>query len=134
MMGTWRERQAALHQMGLKHPRERDLPFPEVSTWVRDHCNAGRSRCPCGQDLRREEVRGYPHIAGWWTSTGKMWLYIHCPTCGYDVALWKIGVDRDQDFRALPSRDFTERELCELAWAAPDPDRIREISARGRSR
>jgi len=133
-MGTWRERQAALYQMGLKHPRERDLPFPEVSGWVRDHCNAGRSRCLCGRDLRAEEVRGYLHIAGWWTPAGKMWLYIHCPTCGYDVALWKIGVDRDQDFRTLPARDFTESELCDLAWAAPDPDKIRVISARGRSR
>ena len=112
------------------------LSFPVVTEWVRDHCNSTRTRCSCGQGLLGEEVLGYPHIAGWWTDSGKMWLYIHCPNCGYDVALWKIGVDRDQDFRISPSstRQYTESELCDLAWAAPDPDKIRVISARGRSR
>jgi hypothetical protein len=133
-MGTWQQRQDALHQMGLKYPRERDLSFPIISAWVRDYCDGIRSRCLCGWDLRSEEVRGYPHIAGWWTPSGKMWLYIHCPACKYDVALWKIGVDRDQEFRVLTARDFTESDLCNLGWAAPDPDKIRLISARRRSR
>ena len=131
-MSTLRERRLAFHQMEGEHPRERDLLFPEVADWVRDHCE--RAQCKCGQDLRGEDVRGYPHISGWWTDSGKVWLYIHCPTCGYDVALWKIGVDRDQDFRSLARREFTESELCDLAWAAPDPEKIRIISARGRLR
>ena len=133
-MSTLRERRLAFHQMDGEHPRERDLLFPEVTDWVRQHCE--RAQCKCGQDLRCEDVRGYPHISGWWTDSGKVWLYSHCPTCGYDVALWKIGVDRDQDFRISPppARQWTESELCDLAWAAPDPEKIRVISVRGRSR
>jgi len=132
MNGSWQQRRAALEAMGKLHPRERDTSFPEVAGWVRDHYNP--VRCSCGRNLRGEEVLGYPHIAGWWTDSGKMWLYIHCPACGYDVALWKIGVDRDQDFRVSAARKWTESELCDLAWAAPDPDKIRVISARGRDR
>jgi len=63
----------------------------------------------------------------------EQWLFIHCPDCGYEMALWKIGVDRDQYFRTTPARMRTESELCDLAWAAPDPKKIRVISARGRS-
>jgi len=44
-------------------------------------------------------VHGYPHDAGWETDTGRMWLFIHCPDCGYEMAIWKLGVSRDQDFR-----------------------------------
>lgn len=120
---------------GLKEiPGEDDISFPDIAEWVQDNCE--RARCSCGQDLRGEDVLGYSHMAGWWTDSGKMWLFIHCPKCGYDVALWKIGVDRDQDFRThrpLTQR-YTESELCDLAWAAPDPDKIRVISAKGRIR
>ena len=133
-MSTLRKRRLAFAQIDSGPLRERDLSFPEVADRIRDHCD--QALCKCGQDLKGEEVRGYPHISGWWTDSGKMWLYIHCPTCGYDVALWKIGVDRDQDFRSDPPpvRQWTEGELCDLAWAAPDPEEIRVIAARGRSR
>jgi hypothetical protein len=110
-----------------------DLSFPAITEWVRDHCDPARSRCLCGRDLRGDEVRGYPHDAGWETDNGKMWLFIHCPVCGHEMALWKIGVSRDQDFRTAAARRWTESELCDLAWAAPDPNKIRVISARGRS-
>jgi len=133
-MSTLHKRRLSFAQIDSGPLRERDLSFPEVADWIRDHCD--QTLCKCGQDLKGEEVRGYPHISGWWTDSGKMWLYIHCPTCGYDVALWKIGVDRDQDFRSDPPpvRQWTESELCDLAWAAPDPEEIRVIAARGRSR
>jgi len=105
--------------------------FPDVEDWIREHCDPARSRCLCGRDLRGDQVHGYPHDAGWETDKGRMWLYIPCPKCGYEMALWKIGVPRDQDFRA---RRFTESELCDLAWAAPDQKGIIEFSTRGRSR
>ncbi|OPX67912.1 MAG: hypothetical protein A4E36_01489 [Methanoregulaceae archaeon PtaB.Bin009] len=105
-----------------------DLPFPDIAEWVRDHCDPARSRCLCGRDLRGNQVHGYPHDAGWETDAGRMWLFIHCPGCCYEMAIWKLGVPRDQDFR---TRRFTESELCDLAWAAPDPNGIRVITARG---
>jgi len=64
------------------------------------------------------------------TNDGRMWLFIHCPECGYEMALWKIGVPRDQDFRTL--HDSEEQRLCDLAWAAPDPAGVRVITSRGR--
>lgn len=109
-----------------------DLPFPEIADWVRDHCDPGRSRCLCGRDLRGDQVLGYPHDAGWLMDSGKMWLFIPCPECGYEMALWKMGISRDQDFRA--PRPLSESDLCDLAWAAPDPAGIRVITARRRSR
>ena len=76
-----------------------DLPFPNVADWIRDHCDPARSRCLCGRDLRGDQVHGYPHDAGWETDAGRMWLFIHCPDCGYEMAIWKLGVPRDRDFR-----------------------------------
>ncbi|HPF68261.1 MAG TPA: hypothetical protein PLC20_11350 [Flavobacteriales bacterium] len=105
-----------------------DLPFPDVAEWVRDHCDPSRSRCLCGRDLRGDQVLGYPHDAGWVTDAGRMWLYIPCPECGYEMAIWKIGVSREQDFRTRP---LSERDLCDLAWAAPDPEKVRVITSAG---
>jgi hypothetical protein len=53
-------------------------------------------------NLSEEPIRGYPHSGGWKVpglkgdpdEDGRYWLYIHCPTCGYDWALWKLGVSR----------------------------------------
>jgi len=76
-----------------------DLPFPDVADWIRAHCDPARSRCLCGRDLRGDLVHGYSHDARWETDAGRMWLFIHCPKCGYEMAIWKLGVPRDQDFR-----------------------------------
>ena len=27
---------------------------------------------------------------------GRQWVYIHCPKCGYDWALWKLGMQLDE--------------------------------------
>jgi len=48
-----------------------------------------KAKCICGHDLRNEAVRGYEHDAGWQTDHGKQWLFVKCPMCGYDMALWK---------------------------------------------
>jgi hypothetical protein len=44
-----------------------------------------------------KHLKGYLHPVGW-TIKGidrKYWLYITCPKCGYDWALWKLGIGRD---------------------------------------
>lgn len=107
-----------------------DRSFPEITEWVRTSCDPARSRCHCGRDLRGDEVLGYPHDAGWMTNDGRMWLFIHCPECGYEMALWKMGVARDRDFRTPHYSE--EQRLCDLAWAAPDPAGVRAITSRGR--
>ena len=51
----------------------------------------------CGyKDLDQLPIEYYPHEDGWWLETlqKKQWLFIHCPKCGYDWALWKLGVHR----------------------------------------
>jgi hypothetical protein len=49
-------------------------------------------------------VIGHPHDGGWTVpglpcphphSDGKWWLYIVCPKCDYQWALWKLGVSRE---------------------------------------
>lgn len=38
----------------------------------------------------------YPHDGGWDVDgfPHKLWLYIVCPKCHYQSALWKIGIPR----------------------------------------
>lgn len=52
--------------------------------------------CVCGQkgiwDL---EIRAYWHPGGWFIQGRLAWLYIHCPNCGYDFNLSKLGVLRE---------------------------------------
>jgi hypothetical protein len=49
--------------------------------------------------LNDEPIKAYPHDGGWKVKglDGLWWLYITCPKCGYDWALWKLGVRRDFD-------------------------------------
>lgn len=41
-------------------------------------------------------VEFYPHDGGWIVKDfkEKQWLYKTCPKCGYQWALWKLGVER----------------------------------------
>jgi hypothetical protein len=53
--------------------------------------------------IRAEDVRFYQHPDGWIVREApgiehKLWIYIHCRICGYDTAIWKIGVPRDYVF------------------------------------
>jgi hypothetical protein len=43
-----------------------------------------------------ETVLSYPHPNGWPVAgmEGTHWLYLECPNCSYDWALWKLGVNR----------------------------------------
>lgn len=51
----------------------------------------------CGADLSKESIMGYPHSRGWtvYGKKEKYWLYIICPNCQYQWALWKLGVSRE---------------------------------------
>ena len=50
----------------------------------------------CGADMKGESVHGYEHVGGWVVHgyDEKQWLYIVCPKCHYQWALWKLGVTR----------------------------------------
>jgi hypothetical protein len=55
----------------------------------------------CGAELHGP-VQAYPHEGGWIvrgmggrTHEGRWWLYIKCPKCAYDWALWRLGVPRE---------------------------------------
>jgi hypothetical protein len=53
--------------------------------------------CDCGfNSLKDLPLRYYPHSAGWNVQgLGSVWLYVQCPQCHYQWALWKLGVDRN---------------------------------------
>lgn len=50
-------------------------------------------------NLKDEPIRAYPHSDGWKIQglPGSWWLFIKCPSCGYDWSIWKLGVERDFD-------------------------------------
>ncbi len=54
--------------------------------------------CTCGATLptRGCNLEAYAHPDGWVLDglPGKWWLYIVCPECNYQWALWKLGVPR----------------------------------------
>lgn len=53
--------------------------------------------------LRPCDVQYYNHPDGWIVKEApeiehKLWIYVHCRKCGYDTAIWKLGVPRDHIF------------------------------------
>jgi hypothetical protein len=67
------------------------------------HCYDPRHAHPV--QLKYLKIKGYPHSGGWKVPSvagdpdedGLFWLYIRCPKCGYEWALWKLGVSRSFD-------------------------------------
>lgn len=54
-----------------------------------------KNKCWCGNELHAEDLEHYPHDDGWTVDgMGKQWLYIPCKKCGYEWAIWKLGVVR----------------------------------------
>ena len=56
-----------------------------------------RLNCTCGKDISKELIRYYtPHEGGYEIpfEKEKCWLYVHCPKCEQDLAIWKLGVKR----------------------------------------
>lgn len=55
-----------------------------------------RNTCGCGfVGIHDRDIYGYTHPEGWCVRNGCYWLWIHCPKCEYDLAIWKLGVPRD---------------------------------------
>ena len=74
---------------------EKVLPENEAEKFRKQYTN---TKCLCGADLSRELIFYYgPHRDGWTVQNEsfKVWLYVKCPKCGYDMALWKMGVPRE---------------------------------------
>lgn len=75
---------------------EHILPEDEAVEFRRFY-EPSRTHCLCGADLSKEPIVYYlPHSAGWTIKTEgeKVWLYVKCPKCGYDMSIWKMGVPR----------------------------------------
>ena len=57
-----------------------------------------KTRCTCGAELPTDgaNLEAYAHDGGWPLDglPGKWWLYVVCPECEYQWALWKLGVPR----------------------------------------
>ena len=54
----------------------------------------GRPCRDCGARLPASSLRHYEHSGGWRVDgfTKREWLYAVCSSCGYQNALWKIGI------------------------------------------
>lgn len=50
----------------------------------------------CNTPLDNVPIQSYPHGDGWEVKEYpyKMWLYVECPKCKYQWALWKLGIPR----------------------------------------
>ena len=63
----------------------------------------GRAHCRCGEPIHPEHVQMYPHSHGIQIEDiGKQWVYIHCPSCRYDWALWKLHMKLDKAREVIP--------------------------------
>jgi len=49
----------------------------------------------CGTELP-QKIEYYEHSGGWVVEgfDSKLWLYVVCPKCKYQWALWKLGIKR----------------------------------------
>ena len=84
-----------LGRLNKRDPNDKELPEKEAQEFRRHYT---RINCHCGYDLKDEPISYYvPHEAGWTIEgeTEKAWLFVHCPKCGYDMSIWKMGVPRE---------------------------------------
>jgi hypothetical protein len=68
-----------------------------VERWIESHRDMVDLRCrSCGATLSPRNLEGYMHSEGYYVEgcMFPVWLYIVCgePRCGYENALWKLGV------------------------------------------
>jgi hypothetical protein len=90
---------------------EQAKPFREKMTSTQ--CNDPRHKKSV--ELRYLPIKGYPHSGGWKVpgvagdpdEDGLYWLYITCPRCGYDWAIWKLGVSRSFD----PTKEQAQKPI-----------------------
>lgn len=79
--------------VGLNRLEDFELNLKDYGKLVR-----GKACRSCGHNLPAR-VKHYPHAGGWILAghTERQWLYVHCSRCGYDNALWKLGIRGDVD-------------------------------------
>ena len=55
-----------------------------------------QTECSCGfNGLDKLPIEYYPHDGGWDIGyKRRQWLYVTCPNCEYQWALWKLGLPR----------------------------------------
>jgi len=74
----------------------------------------GRTHCTCGEPIHPEEIEMYPHEGGIEIrNQGRQWVYIHCPKCGYDWALWKLRMKLDEVREEIVRQPQREEEKSE---------------------
>lgn len=69
-----------------------------AATKYRKQYQPEQTHCLCDYDLSKEPIIYYtPHPSGWAIpfEDELCWLYVKCPNCGYDMAIWKLGVKRE---------------------------------------
>jgi len=75
------------------------MNLEEWIKYIEEGMNKGEIKnkcCWCGSPLHAQDLKRYPHGDGWTVDgEGKQWLYIPCRKCGYEWAIWKLGVDRE---------------------------------------
>jgi hypothetical protein len=77
---------------------EQAAPFR--ATITKHLCTDSRHNPPFSQvKLTHLPIQAYPHDGGWKVkgSPGLWWVYIVCPECEYEWAIYKLGVPRDFD-------------------------------------
>lgn len=78
--------------------RWRECPptLKEISEWVDEQkipCDcATRKNIKGDVILQGSNIKSYNHDGGWRIEgcLRLQWVYVHCPTCSYDWALWKL--------------------------------------------
>jgi len=60
----------------------------DIKKWVDEH----DVRClTCNARLASSHMKYYPHDGGIHVEgMGRLWIYLECPKCGYQNALWKL--------------------------------------------
>ena len=60
----------------------------DIKKWVDEN----EVRCiTCGALLTSAHMKYYPHDGGVQIQgMGRLWIYLECPKCGYQNALWKL--------------------------------------------
>lgn len=77
-----------------------DLTLDDYKAKIRDL----RTPCSCGALLTYDDLEHYDHADGYNVAEfeSKQWLYLKCDECGYQMALWKLGIGR-------PNGEVTDR-------------------------
>lgn len=85
------------HEVLLATEENKQILFHPKPTLEDYRSQIKRDKCDCGHEgLKSLHIEHYPHGAGWPVQgfPELQWLYVTCPKCKYEWALWKLGVPR----------------------------------------